>query len=259
MLKKLTLIHTVNWYDKSVIKPFAEPWLKENPDVEIINIMDDSLLSESLLNGGPTKAVTQRMINYYLAAESTGADVLMCTCTTMGSCTRVARQFIDKPILNIDEPMAKDAVTKGKVIGILATVPTSAPATQALLKMEAEEQKREIVIKTVINEKAFQYLLAGDVDKHNELIYRELEKLQNEVDVIVLGQISLAQIKFDTKVPMLQVGHSGFNYARVLLDSGQEKDQVVAGLPAKTNVKAAPQSQLITSKESYGPTSSRNA
>jgi hypothetical protein len=34
-----------------------------NPDVEIINIMDDSLLSESLANGGPTKDVTRRMLN----------------------------------------------------------------------------------------------------------------------------------------------------------------------------------------------------
>lgn len=219
MIKKLALIHTVSWYGQSVIKPFAEPWLQENPDVEIINIMDDSLLSESLPSGGPTKRVTQRMINYYLAAERTGADVLMCTCTTMGSCTRVARQFIDKPIFNIDEPMAKEAVAKGKVIGILATVPTSAPATAALLKIEAEEQEKKIVIKTVINKKAFSCLLAGEMEKHDELVHRELEKLQNEVEVIALGQISLAQIKFEAKVPLLQVGRSGFNYARKLLDS----------------------------------------
>ena len=78
--------------------------------------------------------------------------------------------------------MAKEAVAKGKVIGILATVPTSAPATRALLQMEAEEQKKEIVIKTVINEKAFQYLLAGNTEKHNALVHAELEKLQDEVD-----------------------------------------------------------------------------
>jgi hypothetical protein len=44
-----------------------------------------------------------------------------------------------------------------------------------------------------------------------------MEKLQNEVDLIVLGQISLAQIKYDTKIPMLQVGHSGFAHAATLL------------------------------------------
>jgi len=218
-MKKLAIIHTVSWYNKSVIEPFAEPWLKENPDVEIINIMDDSLLSESLPNGGPTKEVIRRMVLYFQAAEATGADVLMCSCTTMGSGTRVARQVINKPVFNIDEPMAKEAVAKGKKLGILATVPTSAPATRALLEMEAAAIGKTIEIKTVINEAAFQYLLNGEVERHNELVHQELEKLQNEVDVIVLGQISLAQIQFEAKVPILQVGHSGFAYARKLLDS----------------------------------------
>lgn len=218
-MKKLVLIHTVSWYNLSVIEPFAEPWLKKNPDVEIVNIMDDSLLSESLLNGGPTKAVTQRMVNYFLAAEYMKADLIMCTCTTMGPCTRVARQLIKTPVLNIDEPMAKEAVAKGNIFGILATVPTSAPATKSLLEIEAKDLQKEIQIKTVINEQAFKHLLKGEINEHNELIYKELEKLQQEVDVIVLGQISLAQIKYDTRVPLLQVGHSGFDYARKLLNA----------------------------------------
>ncbi len=217
-MKTLAIIHTVNWYNKSVIEPFAKPWLKENPDVEIINIMDDSLLSESLANGGPTKDVIRRMILYFQAAEATGADALMCSCTTMGPGTRAARQMINKPLFNIDEPMAKEAVARGKKLGILATVPTSAPATRALLELEAAETGKSIEIKTVINEAAFQHLLNDEVELHNELVHRELEKLQEEVDVIVLGQISLAQIRFDAKVPVLQVGHSGFAWARKLLD-----------------------------------------
>jgi Asp/Glu/hydantoin racemase len=217
-MKRLALIHTVSWYNKSVIHPFADPWQKLNPDVEIINIMDDSLLTESLANGGPTKDVTRRMLNYFLAAESAGADVIMSTCTTMGPCTRLARQIVQKPVFNIDEPMAKEAVSKGGVLGILATLPTSAPATKMLLEIEANEQRKKIGIKITINEEAWKYLLNGEISKHNELIYHELERIQNEVDVIVLGQISLAQIKFKTKVPMLQVGHSGFSYARKLLD-----------------------------------------
>lgn len=218
-MKRLVLIHTVSWYNLSVIEPFAQPWQKGNPDVEIINIMDDSLLSESLAHGGPTKEVMRRMLNYFFAAESCGADVTMCTCTTMGPCTRVARQLIRKPVFNIDEPMSKEAVAAGKVLGVLATVPTSAPATRDLLGIEAAEQKKDIIIKTVINERAFKYLLEGEIDKHDELIYGELDKLQNEVDVIVLGQISLSQIRYKTKVPVFQVGNSGFSHAQKLLDS----------------------------------------
>jgi Asp/Glu/hydantoin racemase len=217
--KKLVLIHTVNWYNKSVIEPFAGPWQEKNKDVEIINIMDDSLLSESLAYGGPTKSVMRRMLSYYQAAESVDADVAMCTCTTMGPCTRAAAPLIRIPIFNIDDPMAMEAVATGKRLGILATVPTSAPATKTLLEIEAGKQNKNIEILTVINEDAFQFLLKDEMDKHNELIYREIEKLQKEVDVIVLGQVSLSQIKYNARIPILQVGNSGFNHARKLLNS----------------------------------------
>ena len=218
MKKKLALIHTVHWYDQSVFNPFAKPWLKENPDVEIVNIMDDSLLSEPLPNGGPTEAVIRRMVHYFLAAEVTGADVIMSTCTTMGPATRVARQMIKVPVFNIDEPMANEAVVKGKKLGILATVPTSAPATHTLLNIEAAAVQKDIHVKTVINEAAFRHLLTGNVTKHDKLIHGELDKLQEQVDVIVLSQVSLAQIKYQTNVPMLQVGHSGFAEAKRLLN-----------------------------------------
>lgn len=216
-MKSLALIHTVNWYDKSVIEPFARKWLAENPEIECINIMDDSLLAESLAHGGPTPAVKKRMVSYILAAEAAGADVAMCTCTTMGEATRMGRELASIPVFNIDEPMAEEAVRLGTKLGILATVPTSAPATKRLLQREAQKANKQIEIHTVINEKAFQRLLEGNVDEHNELVHREMDKLAEYVDVIVLGQVSLAQIQHETKVPVLQVGHSGFAEAKRLL------------------------------------------
>lgn len=219
--KKLVMIHTVKWYDTVITKPFAMPWQKKHPEVEIINIMDDSLLTETLANSGPTKGVINRMLSYFKAAELIGADVIMSTCTSMGPATQKARKKTTIPIFNIDEPMAMEAVSKGERMGILATVPTSAPATRRLLEAQAEAAGKKISIKTVINEAAFQYRLQGDINKHDELVHAELEKLQHQVDVIVLGQISLAQVRYKTKVPMLQVGNSGFAHVTELLNRTQ--------------------------------------
>ncbi|MBF0431104.1 MAG: Asp/Glu racemase [Fibrobacteria bacterium] len=217
MKKKLALIHTVPWYYNAINKPFAEPFLEANPDVEIINIMDDSLLTEALDNQGPTLNIIRRMVLYYEAAAATGADLLMCSCTTMGPGTRAARELIDKPIMNIDEPMAKEAAAIGGKLGVFATVPTSAPATRELLRLESQASGKAIEIKTVICQEAFTKLQNGDVAGHDEMVIGELQKLEKEVDVIVLGQISLAQVTFDSKVPVLQVGHSGFAAAGELL------------------------------------------
>jgi aspartate/glutamate racemase len=220
------MIHTVSWYDKSVIQPFATRWLEQNPDVRAINLMDDSLLTESLAHGGPTEAVIERMQHYVQAAVLTGADVIMSSCTTMGIATERARGTCPVPLFNIDEPMAAEAVRLGARLGILATVPTSAPATRRLLEREARALGKTIQIETVINEPAFAALLAGDRAEHNRIVHAEMDRLAAKVDVIVLGQISLAQIEHRPPgVPVLQVGHSGFAHARKLLGAPAAKKQ----------------------------------
>ena len=216
--KTLALIHTVSWYNKSVNAPFVEPWLKKNRDVRVFNILDDSLLCESIANKGATKAVIKRIQFYALAAEAMGADVAMCSCTTVGEATRIARQYTSIPVFNIDEPMAREAVRKGRRMGIIATVPTSPASTKRQLQVAAQDAGVDITIKISVNEKAFALLQKGEIEKHNELVYRDMDRLASEVDVLVLGQISLAQIKHATRVPVLQVGRSGLAEARRLLD-----------------------------------------
>lgn len=227
----LAMIHTVNWYDKSVIEPFAQQWLKRNPDVDVINIMDDSLLSESLAHGGPTPAVVKRMVAYILAAEAAGADVIMCSCTTMGKATDVGKAMANVPVFNIDEPMAREAVRAGRRLGIVATVPTSAPATQRLLLRAAREAKTDVEIEAVVNEPAFQALLDGRLEMHDSLVHEEMDRLSRRVDAIVLGQISLAKIRHDPGAVVYQVGHTGFAEARRLLDlcnGGNHRKQTTA-------------------------------
>jgi Asp/Glu/hydantoin racemase len=217
-IKTLALIHTVSWYNKSVNAPFVEPWLKKNPDVRVFNIMDDSLLCESIAHRKATNQVLKRIQFYALAAEAMGADVAMCSCTTVGEATRIARQYTSIPVFNIDEPMAREAVRNGRKLGIIATVPTSPAATQRQLEYAAADAGVKISIKIAVNEKAFACLQKGEIEKHNELVHREMDKLASKVDVLVLGQISLAQIKHETRVPVLQVGHSGLAEARRLLN-----------------------------------------
>lgn len=232
-MKTLALIHTVNWYNKSIIDPFVTPWLKQNPDVRVFNIMDDSLLCESLAHDGATRSVLKRIQFYVLAAEAMGADVVMSTCTTVGEAVCAARYYVSIPMFNIDEPMAREAVQQGRRMGIIATVPTSPAATRRQLERAAQEAGVSIEIKIAVNEKAFEHLQRDEIKQHNELVHREMDRLASEVDVLVLGQISLAQIKHPTRVPVLQVGHSGLAEARRLLNqSGDERNGKPRSRPA---------------------------
>jgi hypothetical protein len=102
-------------------------------------------------------------------------------------------------------------------------VPTSAPATRKLLEAEAARAGKTIEIETVIYEKAFAHLLAGEMDAHNAIVHAGMDALAERTDAIVLGQISLSRIEHPVKVPVFQVGHSGFREARRLLDEAARK------------------------------------
>jgi hypothetical protein len=224
--KTLALIHTVNWYDRSVIEPFVAPWLRQNPEVRVFNIMDDSLLEESLAHGGPTPAVLKRIQFYVLAAEAMGADVAMCSCTTVGEAVRVARQYVSIPVFNVDEPMARQAVRLGRRFGIVATVATSPAATRRQLEAAAREAGVSIEIEVALNERAFEHRRRNELAQHDELVCREMDRLAKRVEVLVLGQISLAHINHPLEVPVLQVAYSGLAEARRLLDqAGPQPDR----------------------------------
>jgi aspartate/glutamate racemase len=220
--KRLALIHTVHWYDTVITNPFVEPWLKETPDVEVFNIMDDSLLAEALDHGEATPAVIKRLQFYFMAAETMGADVAMCTCTTVALASITARNYVSIPVFNIDEPMAREAVSLGAKLGIVATVSTSPAATKRLLEHEASNVNKSVDIQIECDEKAFEYRMQGDIEKHDERVHAIMDRMAEKVDVLVLGQISLAQIKHETKVPVLQVGNSGFREAQRLLNQAGE-------------------------------------
>jgi Asp/Glu/hydantoin racemase len=217
MGKKLFLIHTVNWFMDLIVKPFVGPMMQRHPDLEIYNILDDSLLAESVKYGSATENVKRRIVNYAFMAENAGADAVMVTCTTVNEASAIARPMMKIPVFNIDEPMALEALKAGSNFGIIGSVPTSPYATQRLLNQKAAEMNKQISTKIVVKEEAYAALMAGKTEEHNGIIADTMDKLAKEVDVILLGQISLARIVHDPGKPVLQVGKSGYEEAERIL------------------------------------------
>ncbi|MEX1376433.1 MAG: aspartate/glutamate racemase family protein [Eubacteriales bacterium] len=218
MAKKLFLIHTVNQFRNMIYEPFAVPFEKANNDIEIYNIMDDTLLKETLANGGITNGVCSRILNYVKSAAEAGADCVMCTCTSVNAAAKYARNFAPIPFFNIDEPVARETVKNGKKIGVLATLPTSPKGTVRLLNEEAQKQNKDIEIVTSVAEGAFDALTAGDVKKHDEMVTEALFKLAKEVDTITFAQISMSKLVHDDPgVPIYKIGASGFEEAKKIL------------------------------------------
>ena len=192
------------------------------PDARIVNIVDDSLLADALDAGGLTQDVTRRVCQYALAAEDGGADVILSQCSSVGEAIDVARTLVRTPIVKIDEPMAEEALRFGSRVAVVATLATTLDPTCRLIERTAHSRGKSARIRRVLVEGAFDALKAGDADRHNAMVLREIRALQGDADVIVLAQGSMAVLLPELRglsVPVLTSPRLGMMRVKELLES----------------------------------------
>jgi len=218
-MKKLYTINTINNFNEIIFDPFGKPFAQANPDVEIYNIMDDSLLKDTLAAGRMTPAVASRMMAYAKAAEGCGANGVLVTCTSVNEATTMIRPFLSIPMINIEEPVARMAVEQGRHIGVLATLPTSPDAIGRTIRRIAAEKGRQVDIVNRVVTGAYDALCTGNRAKHDEMVNEALYRLAAEVDVIAFAQISMSLLKHDpVQVPLFKIGNSGFEAIKRMMD-----------------------------------------
>lgn len=219
MGKLLYTINTVNNFMDIIYNPFGKPFAEANPDIEVYNIMDDSLLVDTRKYNGMTPTIASRMLNYAKAAEASGADGVIVTCTSVNHATKMIRPLMNIPMINIEEPVAEMAAMSGKRIGVMGTIPTSPGAISWEIEEKAAQMGKEIEIVPVVVDGAFDVLCAGDRDKHDEMVCEALYKLSKEVDCIAFAQISMSLLKHDpVDVPLFKIGASGFDKIKELMN-----------------------------------------
>jgi len=141
------------------------------PEVTVYQIIDDSLIKEVNANGGPTVGVRRRMYQYYQQAASLGVDVILNQCSSVGEVADQIKPFVDVPVVKIDEAMAEKAVSLGKKIAVVATVPTTVGPSVRLVEQKAREAGKEIEIETHLVKDAMMILIEkGDVETHNKMV-----------------------------------------------------------------------------------------
>lgn len=219
MVKTLYTINTINNFMDIIYNPFGKPFAQANPDIQVYNIMDDSLLLDTRKYGGMTPTIASRMLNYAKAAENSGADGVIVTCTSVNHATKMIRPLLNIPVINIEEPVAEMAAASGKRIGVLGTIPTSPGAISWEIEESAARLGKEIEIVPVVVDGAFDVLQSGDRDKHDEMVCEALYKLAKEVDCVVFAQISMSLLKHEVvEVPVLKIGTSGFEKIKALME-----------------------------------------
>lgn len=188
--KTLALIHTGTF----LVPIFAELVRELMPDVNVFNIVDESLLNNTIAANELTPVTARRLAGYIESAEVAGADVIMVTCSSVGPAVEAARPFAGKPVLRVDQAMADAAVCAGRRIGVIATLPTTLKPTVDLVRARAEVQGRDVEIMQKLCEGAFEAVSSGDGATHDRIVAEGLRELLSQVDVVVLAQASMARV-----------------------------------------------------------------
>ncbi len=221
--KKLFLLHTVQNFMDVSIKPYALPFLAENPDVEIQNMLDTSLLADTVAYGSVPASVSARILTYIREAEKAGADMLLLTCTSVDAGMKFMKEFTNLPTLCISQPMVEAALDLGTRIGLVGTVPTSPDSIIRPLRAAAEARGMnpdDLQIAVEVAHGAFEARMSGDDATHDGLVSKALMKLvqENELDAVCFAQASMsAAVHEDPGLPVLKLGKSAFDTAGKML------------------------------------------
>jgi Asp/Glu/hydantoin racemase len=216
--KTLALVHT----SATLVPVFAELCTKFLPSVKTFNIVDDSLIKNTIACGELTADTSRRVVNYAGSAQDAGADFILFTCSSIGRAVEAAAALTRVPVLRVDQPMADKAVQSGRRIGVIATLPTTLEPTSDLVRRRALLAGKEIALVSKLCEGAFDALMSGDGATHDKKVGDALKQLSTEVDVIVLAQASMARVvdtldAKDKKVPILASPPIAMEYLSTVL------------------------------------------
>ncbi|MFB9991126.1 aspartate/glutamate racemase family protein [Deinococcus oregonensis] len=216
-MKTLALIHTTP-VTVAAMKALAAQLVEHQtaPQVRLINLLDDSLLPDVMAAGQPTAAVTERLKTFAEAAVNAGADAIMCCCSSVGEAVDALDPGLPVPFLRIDRPMAEQAVQLGERVGVMATVATTLEPTARLIERAAEQAGRPVQVERVLVAGAYDALMAGEPERHDELVTAALTGLTERADVVVLAQASMARLLpalGELRTPVLSSPSSGLTRA----------------------------------------------
>jgi hypothetical protein len=201
----LTLFHTT----ASNETLFRGLLTEMGPEIPSRHVLAADLLDRATAEGRVTPEIAADVKARMRAALDDGARMLLCTCSTLGTC---ADQMNDPRVMRIDRAMAqRAAATDGRVL-VAACVASTLDPTVTLLR-EAGPQMR---IETLLMADLWPHFQLGEHMVYWQRIAERLRKQASAFDCIVLAQASMAgaaDLLHDLPIPVLSSPRIGMEAA----------------------------------------------
>ncbi len=185
-------------------------------DARIVNIVDDSLLTDVRSAGRLTARSHAPFIAIWrMPKRSARTSFSIAGASSVGEATDLLRGMIRTPIVKVDEAMADEACALGPRIGVVATVSTtldsdgSSPDPQKGRRARAIEIRGNGIASRQVHSKRCLRATPRSTTRSSSA---RSSSLPDQVDVIVLAQVSMARLVpslGSLPVPVLSSPQSG--------------------------------------------------
>jgi len=202
----LTLFHTTASNETLFRTLLAEM----APEIPSRHVLAADLLDRAAAAGRVTPDIAADVKERMQAALDGGTRLLLCTCSTLGTC---ADEMNDPRVSRIDRAMAQQAVAQGERVLVAACVASTLEPTLQLLRESAPETTR---IETLLMADLWPYFQAGERTLYWQGIAERLREKASPYDCIVLAQASMAgaaDMLSDFPVPVLSSPRIGMEAA----------------------------------------------
>ena len=185
------VVHTFYGIADAVRAEFA----RQFPQVEVVSIADDSLLTEALAHGGLTPGVLSRICGYYRNLQEYGCACVLNSCSTVGEAAEICAPMLSIPLLRIDAPMAAEAVELGSSIAVVATAASTVGPSCRLVENAAHRAGKTVTVKPYLVQGVYEAMRSGGgQEAHDRLVLDAVLSASKEHDAVVLAQTSMQRI-----------------------------------------------------------------
>ena len=160
------------------------------PALRVVHKIREDLLADAQIEGVDSPGLIARVHAALDDAASTGAPLVVCTCSTLGGIAESSDGEADYRVTRIDRAMADLAARSGPHVLLVATVHSTVAPTAALLQSSARTLGVSLDIQSLVVADAWAHFLAGDHARYIDTVVAAVTEAA-PTGTVVLAQASL--------------------------------------------------------------------
>lgn len=190
------------------------------PGLPVAHHVDPALLSDAQTLGADSPHIVERVETAMRQAAAAGAQVVVCTCSTLGGAAERTPLGAGRHAARIDRAMADSAALQGPRVLVVAALESTLHPTAALIEDSAARLQRRVTLDFLALPQAWALFQRGEHAAYLESIVAALRADARPVDVVVLAQASMAaaaEALMPYRVPILSSPSLGVERVLALL------------------------------------------